>query len=291
MKIEGFGLLILIVLLFCNFIIILVRDFISSKERTKKKYLKKDLKFFLKSCLFFLISLGTNALIAEKQEFLTKILGDFALVIWSITIYFGMLYLMMAVLTFLIMFNKWLKDRFNKEKNDYDDKLSYWIGENYISEKFLFKLFDTEDGDSEYNDIENIKKVRKILEKYLKEDKLNYKLLKNHLEFKRKNEFKNKLKFLLLPLIPIVSTALILPNITEYSEMLNKKIKEIINENGFEIVMNLFTTMAGFSLIIIFISLIFSIYLFCRIVYEVFTEKDRSVKYLITIIDIILEEI
>lgn len=76
--------------------------------------------------------------------------------------------------------------------------------------------------------------------------------------------------------------------------MLKKNIEVIIQNNGINkimvIISNLFTTMAGFSLIIIFITLIFSIYLFCRVVYEVFTEKDRSVKYLITVIDKILEE-
>lgn len=290
MSIEKFGLLILIVLLLCNFIIILVRDFLASKSRNKKIIKKKDIKLFIESFMIFLVFAIINSLIGKNNEYLSETLGDFILIIWSITIYFGLLFLMVTILTLFIMFNKWLKSRSNKEKNDYDDKLIVWIGENYISERFLYKIFAVE-ADRGYNDIENILKVSKILDQYLKGDKLNYKLLKNHLEFKRKNEFIKKFKLLLLPLIPIFSAAFIIPNITEYSEMLKIKIKEIINNNGLELVISLFTTMAGFSLIIIFIALVFSIYLFCKIIYEVFTEKDRSVKYLITVIDKILEEI
>lgn len=234
-----------------------------------------------------------NMLIGVNNNYLEGIFGDFLLIVWSFTIYFGILYLMIAVLSLFILFNKWLKVKFHKGKNDYDEDLVVWIGENYISERFLYRLF-SEKADTRYNDIDNIVKIRGILEDYLKGDKLNYKLLRNHLEFKRKNEFIKKFKIFIFSATSLFLSSIVIPYIDEYSKMLKKNIEVIIQNNGINkimvIISNLFTTMAGFSLIIIFITLIFSIYLFCRVVYEVFTEKDRSVKYLITVIDKILEE-
>ncbi|MER2172246.1 MAG: hypothetical protein ABS938_16640 [Psychrobacillus psychrodurans] len=288
MNVERYGLAILIVLLLCNFIIILVRDFINYQSASKNKIKNRDIKFFLKSSIFVLIFTSINSLIGKKIDFWLEYLGDFALIIWSLTIYFGILYLMMAILTVFVMYNKWLRNKFNEEKNDYDDKLIIWIGENYISERFLYKLFNKE-ADAEYNDIENIKKVREILGEYLEGDKLNYKLLKNHLEFKRKNEFLKKFKILSLSLVSLSSSWIIIPNIGEYRDILKIKIED--GNNWIDVIINLFTTMAGYSLIIIFVALVFSIYIFCKTIYEVFTERDRSVKYLITIIDKIIEEI
>lgn len=293
MNVENFGLAILIVLLLCNFIIILVRDFINArstnKNTIKSKIKKRDFKFFLKSSIFFLLFTSINSMIGKELDFWSRYLGDSVLIIWSVTIYFGILYLMLAILTLFEMYNKWLRSKLNKEKNDYDDELVIWIGENYISERFLYKLFYKK-ADAEYNDIENIKNVRGILEEYLEGDKLNYKLLKNHLEFKRKNEFLKKFKILSISLVSLSISSIIIPNIDEYSDTLKIKFEDIMGDNGVDVIISLFTTIAGYSLIMIFMALVFSIYLFCKTIYEVFSEKDRSVKYLITIIDKILEE-
>ncbi|WP_391369371.1 hypothetical protein [Lysinibacillus sp. KU-BSD001] len=115
--------------------------------------------------------------------------------------------------------------------------------------------------------------------KELGDDILNYELLKNHLVFKGESAFLKRFILVIMSMLSAFITAIIIPNFNDsFKEYFNKII---------EIFPVIFSS-AGLSLIIII--LIFVIYIFIKEVFEIFTAKTRSIKYIISMLDIIIED-
>lgn len=222
----------------------------------------------------------------QNLTFFYEYLKGFSMLIIGSIIYFLMTFTTSFLLSLFVLSNNFMKRSFYKNKKDYDKELIIWLREKYISEKFLFNKFSvlaTKDN----NDIENLKKIRGILEEDLGDDITNYKLLKNHLEFKNNKFPKKKLNTILITLGSLLFSSIILPyfkNAFESNVVIIEYFKEFIS------IFPNYLMVDNLWLIFVFVGMILTVYITINQFIATFTEKERSLTYLISILNILIDE-
>jgi len=205
-------------------------------------------------------------------------------------------YLYLGILIFLhlilftalgVVFMKFINDKLNektyKENEKYKKKLFIWLGEDYVSERFLYNLFSS-DANEDFDDIDNLKSVKEKLEIELGGEITNYHLLKNHLEFKQRNNSMKKLKVIMFTLLGTLITALISPLI---QKAIN--IGQYIDNQDFGLLFKNFASMDNYSLFL-YLGVGFSVYFMILGTFSSLTVNSRRNEYLISILGILIEE-
>lgn len=247
-----------------------------------KKTLMWILDFVKKMWPFLVLFIGLTYLLKSDfyLDFLINQFGEYGAILLAITIYLVSAITTILVVAFLTLFQEWMSQYLYSRKTDSKKKLFTWLSQDIVSNIFLYDCFkDSSDGD--YNDIENIKKVVKILKLKLNYNLVNYKLFKNHLEHKTKKSFFKKFNFALLTIVSSFATLKLMPVI--HDEIINQ-IKEKIT------LFNSTPNSIIFMNLIILMSICIMVYFFAYQMSLFFTDSGRRVKYLISILDILIEE-
>lgn len=247
------------------------------KHYLKKILENKSLRLLVITVLFFIF---------VKYYFVWGILSfvsnDNRLLVYAILVYIFCSLLALLVILFISMMQKYMYKNLYKNKNDYNERLYIWLGEDEVSNKFINGLFGGKASKS-YDDIVNLRKIKTVLDKRFKNSILDYKLLKNHLEFKTKKNFDSRAGTVLMTIIGTILTTQLIPMLGKYffkEENTDALLKQFTSLFGSEGIYSLFLYGAIFILIYLPVK---SILLFA-------TVNKRRLEYIISILDIIIKE-
>lgn len=241
---------------------------ISSFKKKIKKILTSDIFLTLVISLVSSLVFVIYHTITEKNEF------D----VFSVSI-LGVVLLFLAACISQIIYALYRRSEEKIAKSDFElnTKLYYWLGENYISEKFIISTFD-DSASSTGNIIENLNKTKQILKEACGDELENYKLLKNHLEFRTEGKLSKKIHALI---ISIMSTG-ILAGILSF-------LKAKLNNADFIRVILQFTS-SNLEEVILLIWYVIFIILLSIVTYNIINFKNKRIQYLISILNILIEE-
>lgn|GEM_PF-6031453 len=255
-------------------------------------YLKEKIKELIRNIVFMIKKIFVFAVILI---FLTIILKNYDITISKMTEWFGkygiiilslMYYIYAAMLTAIIIafvnkYQEFLTYWFYRKQPKTRNKLFFWLAEDTFSKSTLFDLFKE---DSTGNDIKNSQKISDILRRNLNYDVAQYKLYKNHLEYKTKKSFFKKLNLLILTSISSYISLNILPKFYKnVTEGIVQNIESFFLWQDSDIFLFIFN-------IVIYISMIFVIYFTLYHTLLMLTDNTRRAQYLISILDILIEE-
>lgn len=242
----------------------------------------KNNKFFRYCCWVVGVIVATLIIFSELFiSLLTNTLGKFALIIFALGIF-----IISVILTILLLLAlEWLFniiDKFiYKNKSDYQHDLFYWLAEDGISNVFLKSILSNE-ASKERDDISNLINVRKILQKKLEHDVQNYKLFKSYLiNRSKKSLFKTLNSFLVTLFVALVIKDQ-LPKFKEY-------IQQTVDNKMFIENLAYLITVEGYSNLILTTSFFFVLYFTVYRLLLRFTEEDRRIKNIISILDNLIE--
>lgn len=252
---------------------------IKVKELFNKLFLKMK-----KTSIFVIIFICIGFILKNADSSTSKLVewfGSFGVIVLAILFY---VYAIM-ITTLIIMFINTLQETMSKiiygKRTLNSKKLFSWLAEDMVSHAFLYSLFNEK---ANWNDIKNIMRVKEILKKNLNNDITEYKLFRNHLDYKTKKSFSKKFNLLILTSISSFATINFLPKF--YNGIINVflgKIESIISWNNFDGILFIFN-------LIFFVSMVFIIYFTFYYLILMFTDNGRRVNYLISILDILIEE-
>lgn len=223
-----------------------------------------------------------------KMNFITNYIYGFSPKLGSL--YLGMLFFIffifftaIAAVSMNFMFEK-INERYNTTDEKYNKSLSIWLGEDYVSERFIYNLF-SDNADENYNAIKNLNSIKDKLVDELGEDIINYRLFKNHLEYKQRKNSTKKLKIIMFTLFGTLFTASISPFIQKASN-----IGQYIDNMDFVFLFKYFAGMEYYSFIFLYLGVGISVYFMILNTYSRLTELSRRNEYLISILVILIEE-
>lgn len=249
------------------------------KELFYKFYLKMK-KIFLFVILFIFLTI----ILKDYNTTTSKLLewfGKYGIFVLSLMFYVYAVMLTTIFIAFLNIFQNFLTNRFYSKKPKTRNKLFFWLAEDTVSNSTLYNLFKE---DSTGDDIRNTKKVWDILRKELNYDVAQYKLFKNHLEYRTKKSFFKKLNLLILTSISSFITLNILPKFYKnVTDIILKKIETSFLWTDIDVILFIFN-------LVVYISLTFVIYFTLYHTILMLTDNSRRTKYLISILVILIEE-
>ncbi|AHN24274.1 hypothetical protein [Lysinibacillus varians] len=237
-------------------------------------------KFFVFAAIFIFLTIilkNYNTTISKMTEWF----GKYGIIILSLMYYIYAAMLTTIFIAFVNKYQEFLTNRFYSKQPKTRNKLFFWLAEDTVSKSTLFDLFKE---DSTGNDIKNTKKISDILKSNLNYDVAQYKLYRNHLEYKTKKSFFKKLNLLILTSISSYISLNILP---KFYKNVTEGIVESIESSWLWIDSDVFLFIFN---IVIYISMIFIIYFTLYHTLLMLTDNSRRVQYLISILDILIEE-
>ncbi|MET4562730.1 hypothetical protein ABIA69_003921 [Lysinibacillus parviboronicapiens] len=243
-------------------------------------------KIFEKRLIWLIIFIIVLTLHLTKGIFfeeLANFLGSYFIIYFSFLFYFWLIILVSIIIVFLKYIIEKMDLFIYSQYKESEGNYYKWLGQDMVSEKFLLELFK-EDASRNYDDIENIIKIRELIEKKLKGELVNYKLLKNFLEFRQKNNSFRKINVVLFSLsatfFTFILSSVLKPKIVEYFE---KGIKLNLD-------INLIFTNNNYGNLIVFLGIAIAIYLFIASLFSNLTENKRRTNYLISMLDILIKD-
>lgn len=223
--------------------------------------------------------------ILESQtyiDFLIKIFGEFGAIFYSLSFFaLSLIFTMLLIVSIAWLFKK-ADLLLDKTSSPYTGTLYTWLGEDAVSNKFLRNIFN-DGAASEYDVTKNLKEITNILRKRLENNLLYFKLFRAYLISRTKKSLLNKINVYLITLLGTFISTLLIPKIKEYvlHKVESQEIFKIIDE---------LTSYQIYSYFIIYISIAFIIYFLTYQFLYTFTERSRRIKFLISILDLLIEE-
>ena len=247
------------------------------KNFFKKIFKSKSGKLVLSSLILFIFVKNYF-----KWGIFSFLPNDIHYFTYTLLVYIFSSFLALLFILFISIMQKYMYKILNKNKKDYNQQLFTWLGEDSISNKFIDGLFSAKASKS-YDDIENLNKIKQALNVKLKDSLLDYKLLKNHLEYKTKKDFDSKAGTILMTVIGTILTTQFIPKLVlsfSKAESNDLLLKQITNLFGLE----------GFYSLFLYGSIFILIYLPVKSMLLFVTEDKRRLEYIISILDIIIKE-
>lgn len=242
-----------------------------------KNLLNKEIIWLILLTILLTVYLKKGLFFEELATFL----GSSFLIYFSFLFYFWL----MLVTTIGVGIIKIILEKTHyllyKNSRKSKENLYEWLGHDTVSEVFLMKFLN-KNASEKHNVIENIKDIKDLLEKELEGKLVNYNLLKNYLEFKQKNNSFTRLRWLLLSIMGTITTFIV-------SSVIKPNIIEYYNQN-LELDFAKIFTNETYSNVIIFLGVGFSVYLFIGGIMSAFSEPSRRIKYLISILEILIKD-
>ncbi|MFF5994810.1 hypothetical protein AAGS61_08605 [Lysinibacillus sp. KU-BSD001] len=215
-------------------------------------------------------------------DVLIEVFGEFGAIIYSLSFFtLSLIFTALLLVSFGWLFKK-TDLLLDKTTSPYNSTLYTWLGEDAVSSKFLRNMFG-DGASSEYDDTENLKEITNIIKTKLEDNLLYFKIFRTFLYSRTKKSLFNKINVYLITLLATFITTLFIPKIKEYitNKVGSQEIFKIIDE---------LTRYQIHSYLILYTSIAFTVYFLTYQVLFTFTERNRRINFLISILDILIEE-
>lgn len=258
-----------------------------------KNFLKKTKNFILgksnrivRNQLFVLIITLSLLIFNPLPNVLVSLSPYVGVFYISFVYYIFCIYTASLFSIFMVFINDRIIEKTLESSEKYNKSLFLWLGEYGIYTKSL--LYFNKKANENFDDINNLLEIKKILESRLGNELTNYYLYKNHLEFKGKKVNK-KFNSFIMSICGVIITSLLIPfvkKIFKIDEVLDiVKISDILKELNVKF---MYINYFGFTLSSL--GIILAVYFCFKTIYSNLTEKSRRINYLISIIDILIKE-